>query len=200
MKPLVQEVETLVARVGTHPVWGNGHCLRVHALAVELAASEGISYDPEILRIAALLHDVGLYKAYAMREAPDHARRSSAVAERILKDGDFPPQATRAVIEAIESHPPGAPPGGTAEATLLKDSVALDYLGAIGLSRVLAMVGTEEDVPDIPAALWHAEGLRQKIPGLLILRSSKAVAQQRIAEMEAFLQDLRNATDGLKLL
>jgi uncharacterized protein len=200
VKPLAEEVEALVARVGTHPVWGYAHCLRVHALAEELAASERLSYDKEILRIAALLHDVGLYKAYALRDAPDHARRSAAVAERILKDGDFPPQATRAVVDAIEHHPPGEPPGGSAEAALLKDAVALDYLGAIGLSRVLAMVGTEDDVPNIPAALWHAESLRRKIPGLLVFESSKEIARQRIIEMDDFLRKVRAATENLKLL
>jgi uncharacterized protein len=200
MKPLVEEVEALVARVGTHPVWGYTHCLRVHALAEELARSERIHHDREILRIAALLHDVGLYKAYAFREAPDHARRSADVAERVLRDGDFPPQATRAVIEAILAHPPGAPHGGSTESALLKDAVALDYLGAIGLARILAMVGTEDDVPDIPAALWQAENLRRKIPALLVFESSKGLARERIIEMEAFLQDLRRATNSLKLL
>jgi uncharacterized protein len=200
MKLLVDEVEALVARVGTHPVWGHAHCLRVHALAKELAASEQLSYDVEILRIAALLHDVGLYKPYAFREAPDHAKRSADVAERILKDGDFPPQATKAVLDAILHHPPGAPPGGSAEATLLKDAVALDYLGAIGLSRMLAMVGSEDDVPDIPAALWHAESLRRRIPGLLVFESSKGIALERIIEMDDFLRSLRDATENLKLL
>jgi len=200
MRPLVEEVEALVARVGTHPVWGYTHCLRVHALAEELAKSERLHHDWEILRIAALLHDVGLYKAYAFREAPDHARRSADVAERVLRDGDFPPQATRAVIDAILAHPPGAPHGGSTESALLKDAVALDYLGAIGLARILAMVGTEDDVPDIPAALWQAENLRRKIPALLVFESSKGLARERIIEMEAFLQDLRRATNSLKLL
>jgi uncharacterized protein len=200
MKLLVDEVEALVARVGTHPVWGHAHCLRVHALAEELAASEQLSYDAEILRISALLHDVGLYKPYAFREAPDHAKRSADVAERILKDGDYPPQATKAVLDAILHHPPGAPPGGSSEAALLKDAVALDYLGAIGLSRVLAMVGTEDDVPDIPAALWHAESLRRRIPGLLLFESSKSIARERVIEMDDFLRSLRNATENLKLL
>jgi uncharacterized protein len=200
MKPLVEEVEELVARVGTHPIWGHAHCLRVHALAEELAKSERASHDAEILRIAALLHDVGLYKAYAFREAPDHARRSADVAERILKDGDFPPQATRAVLDAIMHHPPGAPPAGSTEAALLKDAVALDYLGAIGLCRILAMVDMEEEIPDIPAALWHAESLRRKIPGLLVFESSRGIARQRIIETEDFLQNLRDATQNLKLL
>ncbi|MDP9439511.1 MAG: HDIG domain-containing protein, partial [Actinomycetota bacterium] len=65
MKSVAEEVDALVARVGKHPVWGYGHCVRVHALAVELARAERIPYDAEILRVAALLHDVGLYKAYA---------------------------------------------------------------------------------------------------------------------------------------
>ncbi len=200
MKPLADEVEALVARVGIHPVWGYPHCLRVHALAEELARAERIHHDKEILRISALLHDVGLYKAYAFREGTDHARRSADVAERILKDGDFPPQATKAVIEAILAHPPGAAPGASPESALLKDAVALDYLGAIGLSRILAMVGTEDDVPDIPAALWQAENLRQRLPGLLVFEASKGKARQRILEMDDFLQDLKGSTNNLKLL
>jgi uncharacterized protein len=200
MKALAEEVEALVARVGTHPVWGYVHCLRVHALAEDLARSERLSYDAEILRIAALLHDVGLYKAYAFREAPDHAKRSADVAERLLKDGDFPPQATKAALDAIVCHPPGAPSAGSVEGALLKDAVALDYLGAIGLSRILAMVGTEEEIPDIPAALWHAESLRRRVPDLLVFESSKGIARQRTIEMDDFLRNLRDATESLKLL
>src|SRR4028119_2083254 len=86
VKPVMEEIEALVARVGTHPVYGYAHCLRVYALAEELAASEGVSYDVEILRAAALLHDVGLYKAYALREPPDHAKRSAGVASRIPQE------------------------------------------------------------------------------------------------------------------
>ena len=200
MKPPVEEIEALVARVGKHPVYGYAHCLRVHALAVDLARAEGASYDAEILRIAALLHDIGLYKAYALREPPDHAKRSAVVARRVLQDLDFPSQAGQDMIEAINHHPPGTSPGGAIESVLLKDAVALDYLGAIGVSRVLAMVGIEDDVPDIPTALWHVESLRQKIPGLLVLQSSKDLACRRIRAMDDFLEDLRDATAKLKLL
>ena len=40
---LFEEIDALVARSGTHPVWGYKHCLRVHALAEAIAASEGLS-------------------------------------------------------------------------------------------------------------------------------------------------------------
>ena len=200
MKVIVEEIETLVSRAGTHPIWGYAHCLRVFDLAEELARAERLDYDQEILRLSALLHDIGLYRAYSLREGADHTRRSMAVATRMLRDGDFPPQATRVVLEAIEHHPPGAPPGRSTEAALLKDAVALDYLGAIGLSRILAMVDMEEEIPDIPAALWHAESLRRKIPSLLIFESSRGIARERVIETEDFLQNLRNATKNLKLL
>jgi uncharacterized protein len=200
MRSQVEEVESLVARVGTHPVWGYAHCRRVHELAKQLAEDERMAYDPEILHISALLHDIGLYKAYNLREAPNHARRSATVAERILRDGDFPPQATRAVFDAILHHPPGTPSGTSVEAALLKDAVALDYLGAIGLSRVLAMVGLEGDIPDIPAAIWHAENLRRQIPTLLFFERSKLLARERMLEMDDFMRGLRDATAKLKLL
>jgi hypothetical protein len=55
-------------------------------------------------------------------------------------------------------------------------------------------------VPDIPTAIWNAESLRQKIPDLLVLQSSKELAGRRIREMEDFFEDLREATAKLKLL
>ena len=200
MRPLVEEVEALVARVGTHPIWGYTHCQRVYALAEELAAAEQVSHDAEILRISALLHDIGLYKAYNLREATDHAQRSAAVAERTLRYGDFPPQATRIVLEAIKHHPPGAPPGTSVESVLLKDAVALDYLGAVGLCRVLAMVSLEDDVPDLATAIRHAENLHRNIPGFLILEISQRLARDRKTELEDFVRSLNDATANLKLL
>ena len=197
---IVEEIETLVARAGTHPIWGYSHCLRVFALAEELAEAERLDYDAEILRLAALLHDIGLYKAYTLREGTDHARRSVAVAARLLRDGDFPPQASRVVLDAIEHHPPGAPAGRYKETALLKDAVALDYLGVVGLSRVFAMVGIEKDVPDLAAATQHSLNLRHNIPDLLCFDASHRLAQNRVLEMEDFFENLESATANLKLL
>ena len=200
MRAIVEEIETLVARAGTHPIWGYTHCLRVHSMAEELAREEQLDYDAEILRLAALLHDIGLYRAYALREGVDHAHRSVAVATRLLRDGDFPPLASRVVLDAIEHHPPGAPPGRYKETALLKDAIALDYLGAVGLSRVFAMVGLEGDVPDLAAAAQHALSLRHSIPDLLYFDAARSVARKRVLEMDDFFAHLENATANLKLL
>jgi uncharacterized protein len=200
MKVIVEEIEALVSRVGTHPVWGYAHCQRVFALAEELAETERLDYDEEILRLAAFLHDIGLYKPYKLREGADHVRRSVVVAARLLRDGDFPPQATRVVLDAIEHHPPGASSGRSVEAALLKDAVALDYLGAVGLSRIFAMVGLEEDVPDLAAATRHALNLRRSVPGFLHFDASRRCARERILEMDDFFANLEDATTNLKLL
>ena len=200
MRVIVEEVETLVSRAGTHPIWGYDHCLRVLSLAEELARAERLDYDEEILRLSTFLHDIGLYRAYTLREGADHVRRSVAVATRILRDGDFPPKAARVVLDAIEHHPPGAPQGRSMEAALLKDAVALDYLGAVGLGRVFAMVGLEEDVPDLAAATRHAQSLRRSLPELLYFDASRNLAHERVLEMDRFFEKLENATANLKML
>ncbi len=200
MRVIVEEVETLVSRAGTHPIWGYDHCLRVLSLAEELARAERLDYDEEILRLSTFLHDIGLYRAYTLREGADHVRRSVAVATRILRDGDFPPKAARVVLDAIEHHPPGAPQGRSMEAALLKDAVALDYLGAVGLGRVFAMVGLEEDVPDLAAATRHAQSLRRSLPELLYFDASRNLAHERVLEMDRFFENLENATASMKLL
>jgi uncharacterized protein len=200
MKPILAEIDKLVSRLGTHPVWGYAHCLRVCMLAEKLAREEGIDYDAEALRLASLLHDIGLYRAYSMREGADHVRRSLAVAAGMLRDGDYPPDASGIVLDAIEHHPPGASPGHHAESDLLKDAVALDYLGSIGLSRVFAMVGLEDDVPDLPAAFRHARSLRRSLPDLLRLGASRELARERVVEMDEFFANLERDTTNLKLL
>ena len=169
-------------------------------MAKELARSERLDYDAELLHLSALLHDIGLYKPYTLREGADHVRRSVGVAARLLRDGDFPPEATRVVLDAIEHHPPGASPGHSAEAALLKDAVALDYLGAVGLSRVFAMVGLEEDVPDLTAASRHALNLRRTIPDLLHFEAAHRLARERVLEMDNFFANLEDSTANLKLL
>ena len=200
MKEILEEVEKLVSRLGSHPVWGYAHCLRVCALAEDIAREEGLDHDAEALRLASLLHDIGLYKAYSMREGTDHVRRSMAVAAGMLRDGDYPPNASRVVLDAIEHHPPGAAPGRHVEADLLKDAVALDYLGSVGLSRVFAMVGLEDEVPDLPAAFRHARSLRRSIPDLLRLDAARELASERILEMDDFFANLERDTRNLKLL
>lgn len=200
MRDLAAEIEALVARAGTHPVWGYAHCLRVYETARALAREEELDHDEEALFLAALLHDIGLYRAYNLREGRDHAERSASVATRILRDRNFPEERILLVADAIEHHPPGRAPGSSTESLLLKDAVILDYLGSIGLARIFAMVGLEEDVPDILAAFHHAQELRRRLPRLLRFATSRRIALDRCMEMDRFFGSLKDSSRGGKLL
>jgi uncharacterized protein len=70
----------------------------------------------------------------------------------------------------------------------------------VGLGRVFAMVGLEEDVPDLAAATRHAQSLRRSLPELLYFDASRNLAHERVLEMDRFFENLENATASLKLL
>ena len=62
------------------------------------------------------------------------------------------------------------------------------------------MVGLEDDVPDLPSAVRHAESLHRSIPGFLILDSSSYIARERAIQAQSFFMDLKEATRSLELL
>jgi uncharacterized protein len=109
------------------------HVLRVTTLAVKLAEAEGA--DVEIVRTAALLHDIGL----------DNGRRGheEAAAQRAYQVlADQPQDKVEAVVQAIRSHRFRAgPPPQTLEAKCLFDADKLDAIGAIGVGRAFAYSG-----------------------------------------------------------
>lgn len=112
------------------------HVLRVHALALRIAAAEGA--DAEIVSAAALLHDVA--RTEADRLGRCHAEMGAQKAREILRN--HPPGKVEAVAAAIASHRfrnASEPP--TLEAKVLYDADKLDAIGAIGVARAYAIAG-----------------------------------------------------------
>jgi uncharacterized protein len=108
----------------------------VLALAERIGAAEGA--DMEVVRAAALLHDVGREEAEATDQ--DHAAFVAARARQILADA--PPEKVEAVVAAILDHRFRAgPPPASLEARVLFDADKLDAIGAIGVARALAYSG-----------------------------------------------------------
>ena len=104
------------------------HVLRVMRLAVHIAEAEGA--DVEIVRVAALLHDVA-------DERSDHHLTGAKFARELLADA--PPAFVEGVAHCIESHRFSQPPEpATPEAQCLNDADKLDAIGAIGVARVFA--------------------------------------------------------------
>lgn len=114
------------------------HVLRVLALAERIAQAEGA--DVEIVRAAALLHDVG--RAEERRSGGCHARIGAARAREILRG--YPPDKVEAVAEAVAAHRfRRGPAPQSLEARVLYDADKLDAIGAIGVARAYAVAGRE---------------------------------------------------------
>jgi uncharacterized protein len=112
------------------------HVLRVLALAERIAQAEDA--DLEIVRAAALLHDVG--RADEERGNGCHARIGAARAREILQN--HPQDKVEAVIEAIVAHRfRQGPSPQSLEAQVLYDADKLDSIGAIGIARAYAVAG-----------------------------------------------------------
>ncbi|MBC7222823.1 MAG: HD domain-containing protein [Anaerolineae bacterium] len=118
------------------PAHGFDHVLRVLALAERIARAEGA--DLEVVRAAALLHDVG--RGEGARTGRCHAQLSAARAREILRG--HPPERVETVAEAIAAHRfrEGTPPR-TLEAKVLYDADKLDAIGAVGVARAYVCAG-----------------------------------------------------------
>ena len=113
------------------------HVRRVVALAERIAKAEGA--DVDIVRTAALLHDIG--REEQSRTGACHAKVGARLSREILTDHS--PEFVSAVVHAIATHryrDQDTIPQ-TLEAKVLFDADKLDAIGAIGVGRAYAMAG-----------------------------------------------------------
>ncbi|HHX63488.1 MAG TPA: HD domain-containing protein [Chloroflexi bacterium] len=117
---------------------GYDHVLRVWRLAERIARSEGA--DLEIVRAAALLHDIG--RAEQLRTGACHATVGARRAREILSG--YPAERVERVVEAIARHRYRGERGPeTLEGRVLYDADKLDAIGAIGVARAYAIAGVQ---------------------------------------------------------
>ncbi len=121
-----------------NPAWGYTHSVRDYELARSLAASDHITLDDDVLYAAAYLHDMAAFPPWAKPQV-DHADEAAAVVDTVLKGTGFPMSKIDAVRGAIRTHMYQRDPVGP-EALYLHDADALDWLGAIGVARIIALV------------------------------------------------------------
>jgi uncharacterized protein len=117
------------------------HVMRVFNLCLRLA--EGEDVDIDVLKAAALLHDIGRVREdQDQTGGTDHALVGSEMAGPILREAGFPGEKIRRVQECILSHRfrTGREPFSL-EARILFDADKLDTLGAVGIARSYMWVG-----------------------------------------------------------
>jgi HD domain len=200
--PLVQDwrasVRELAKNHFKNPAWGYSHCLRDYALARELAAADHVALDDDVLYAAAYLHDMAAFPPWEDLKV-DHSDVGARLVDTVLKGSGFPMDKIDAVRGAIRTHMYYRDPVGP-EALYLHDADALDWLGAIGVARIIALVDPHGGNPDAPKAVAMLTDNLTKVPSRVLSPAGRTRVPERKAELEKFLADLKRETDDLRTL
>jgi uncharacterized protein len=188
------------------------HIVRVYRMAERLAQAEGA--DLEIVRAAALLHDVeGTTPGAVSRQEHHHA--SAHFAAEVLAGEGWPAERIAEVQHCIRAHRfrDNREPPQTIEAKVLFDADKLDVLGAVGAARVViyaALAG--EPLYAQPSERFLVEG--QKEPGeahsayheflfklsrikeRLFTQTARTLAEDRHRYLQDYFDQLRMEFDG----
>jgi hypothetical protein len=181
-----------------HPAWGLSHSQRDYDLAKSLAAADHVTLDDDVIFAAAYLHDMAAFEAFSVPKQ-DHSDTAAEKIDLVLGDSDFPKAKLDAVREAIRNHMFYRDPVGP-EARYLHDADALDWLGAIGVARLIEMTDRKGGKPTVPDMVKGIESNMKSVPPRIVTPAGKAQIAPRLAEENAFLDALRRETKDLGML
>lgn len=130
---------------GASPAHDINHVMRVYNICLELANYEP-NVDLDILRTAALLHDIARTKEDKDVQAgllnADHAVLGAEMSAKILRELGYSEEKIERIKHCIASHRfRGENPPRTIEAKILSDADKLDVLGATGIARSYTIGG-----------------------------------------------------------
>lgn len=159
-------------------IHGFPHVQRVYNTCMQIGTE--LNANLSILKISALLHDVGRVEEKKTPQNRNHAEISAEKAVKFLKNNSF-----KLSIEEIEniSHCIRAHSfsnkvaAKTLEAKILSDADKIDALGAIGIYRTIGF--TIKDGGGIEQVINHLEDKIIKLMDLFYLDLSKQIATTR---------------------
>jgi HD superfamily phosphohydrolase YqeK len=193
-----ETVRAFAAQHFKNPAWGYSHCMRDYALAQQLAQTDHVKLDDDVLYAASYLHDIAAFAPWEDTKL-DHSDVGARVVDAVLKGSGFPMEKLEAVRRAIRTHMYYRDPMDP-EALYLHDADALDWLGAIGVARIIALVDPNGRSPDGPKAVAMLVENLNKVPSHVLSPAGRALLPERRAELEKFLNDLRQETEQLRTL
>ncbi|HUN29440.1 MAG TPA: hypothetical protein VMV65_06515, partial [Alphaproteobacteria bacterium] len=113
----------------------------------------------------------------------------------ILRDAGFPMAKFPSVQAAMRGHMYYSDPGSDPNAIVLHDADSLDFLGAIGAVRMISLTGAS--AASAAGAIKTLRAFIREIPPKLITKTAQRMGAQRVAELQAFLDDYqRESFDG----
>ena len=177
-----------------HSIWGTAHSERNYQVAIQLASNERLQVDKDVLFAAAFLHDIGAIEAFRLKGV-EHAARSVQVAEPLLRSYGLPDAKITKIREAILAHmydadwAPKSP-----EAVVFHDADALDFLGSIGLVRIVGLTDRHGWAPNLVGAIQTLGGWTKELPKKLVTRSAKKLAEKRITELNKIIDSIKLET------
>ena len=181
-----------------NPAWGYSHCVRDYALARELAVADHVTLDDDVLFAAAYLHVMAAFKPWE-DEKLDHSDVAADIVDTVLKGTGFPIAKIDAVRGAIRTHMYYRDPVGP-EALYLHDADALDWLGAIGVARVMALVDPNGADPNGPTQVKMLEDNLKDVPARVLSPAGRARVAQRKTELAEFLENLGRESENFRTL
>ena len=167
MEEKFQKIKEIVEKELSCSAHNMDHIIRVYNLSLNLAENKDVDLD--VLKAAALLHDIARVKEDNDHTGnTDHAILSSEMAVPILKNLGFSEEKIKHIQDCIISHRyrTGNEPK-TEEAQILFDSDKLDVVGAIGIARSFVWVGRNNAkiYADVDIDEYIKDNLRGKING-----------------------------------
>ncbi len=116
------------------------HTERVYRLCLGIGRKERA--DLEVLKLAALLHDIGREEEDRSNGRTCHAEKGAVLARKILSNNGIDEQRSARVVRCIETHRfRGRTVPDSLEGKILFDADKLDSIGAVGIGRAFLFAG-----------------------------------------------------------
>jgi len=184
------------------PAHKYGHQPRLYALTQQIAAlvHPTPDYDDDIVFAAAFLHDLGVFIGHRPEDPAaltqwDHVAYACDKAPDLLTGFSFPAEKLPAVLACIRQHQPHDEPTSF-EATLLRDADILEQLGAIGILRTAAKLGSDTRFHALTDARDSLQRALDTLPAEIRLDATRELALPRIQILREFLLALDSEAAG----
>jgi len=186
------------------------HTERVYNLCLRIGKEENV--DMEIIKLAAILHDIGREEEDGLNGKICHAERGAILARQILEKHDVEENKIAKITHCIETHRfRGDKIPQSKEAKVLFDADKLDSIGAVGIGRTFLFAGEvgarlhnkEVDIEKTKPYTVEDTGYREfivklsKIKDKMLTSEGKKIAEERHNFMVKFFDRLNEEVDGV---